>query len=71
MKLGMAERTDISAGVQEEIKIAFEANAVAFYAQISGLDPIFICANPCSVIPNNDMSCALSALANGLSLGIA
>jgi len=37
MKLGMAERTDISAGVQEEIKIAFEANAVAFYAQISGL----------------------------------
>ena len=37
MKLGMQEHTDISAGVMEEVAISFEANAVAFYAQISGL----------------------------------
>lgn len=29
--------TDLSSGVQDEIAISFEANAVAFYAQISGL----------------------------------
>jgi hypothetical protein len=33
----MQEHTDVSSGVQNEIAIAFEANAVAFYAQISGL----------------------------------
>jgi hypothetical protein len=37
MKLGMREHTDLSAGVQDEVAISFEANAVAFYAQISGL----------------------------------
>jgi hypothetical protein len=37
MKLGMKEHVDVATGVQDEIKIAFEANAVAFYAQISGL----------------------------------
>jgi hypothetical protein len=37
MKLGMQEHVDESHGVQEEIAISFEANAVAFYAQISGL----------------------------------
>ncbi|WP_316207483.1 ATP-binding protein [Bradyrhizobium sp. SZCCHNR3118] len=33
----MKEHVDVAAGVQDEIAIAFEANAVAFYAQISGL----------------------------------
>lgn len=37
MKLGMKDHVDVATGVQDEIKIAFEANAVAFYAQISGL----------------------------------
>lgn len=37
MKLGMKEHVDVATGVQDEIKIAFEANSVAFYAQISGL----------------------------------
>ncbi|WP_315729880.1 ATP-binding protein [Bradyrhizobium sp. SZCCHNRI2010] len=37
MKLGMQDHVDVAAGVQDEIDIAFEANAIAFYAQISGL----------------------------------
>lgn len=37
MQLGMKDHVDVATGVQDEIKIAFEANAVAFYAQISGL----------------------------------
>src|ERR1700739_4627923 len=37
MKLGMQEHVDVAAGVQDEVAISFEANAVAFYAQISGL----------------------------------
>jgi hypothetical protein len=37
MKLGMQEYVDVAAGVQDEVAISFEANAVAFYAQISGL----------------------------------
>jgi hypothetical protein len=37
MKLGMKDHVDVATGVQDEIKIAFEANSVAFYAQISGL----------------------------------
>lgn len=37
MKIGMQEHVDVTAGVQDEVAISFEANAVAFYAQISGL----------------------------------
>jgi hypothetical protein len=37
MQLGMKDHVDVATGVQDEIKIAFEANSVAFYAQISGL----------------------------------
>jgi hypothetical protein len=38
MKLnGIQTHVDQAAGVQEEVAISFEANAVAFYAQISGL----------------------------------
>ncbi|MEH2517397.1 hypothetical protein V1279_002970 [Bradyrhizobium sp. AZCC 1610] len=37
MKLGMQEHTDIATGVQEEFDVEIEANAVAIYAQISGL----------------------------------
>jgi Histidine kinase-, DNA gyrase B-, and HSP90-like ATPase len=37
MKLGMQEHVDLSSGVVDEVAISFEANAVAFYAQISGL----------------------------------
>lgn len=37
MKLGMKDHVDVATGVQDEIKISFEANSVAFYAQISGL----------------------------------
>ena len=37
MKLGLQEHVDVASGVQDEIAISFEANAVAFYAQISGL----------------------------------
>jgi hypothetical protein len=37
MKLGMQSHVDESAGVVDEVAISFEANAVAFYAQISGL----------------------------------
>ena len=37
MKLEMQQHTDIVSGAQDEISIEFEANAVAFYAQISGL----------------------------------
>ena len=37
MKLGLQEHVDVASGVQDEVAISFEANAVAFYAQISGL----------------------------------
>jgi len=37
MKLGIRDHIDDSAGVQQETRISFEANGVAFYAQISGL----------------------------------
>src|ERR1700676_226314 len=38
MKLnGIQTHVDQAVGVQEEVAISFEANAVAFYAQISGL----------------------------------
>jgi Histidine kinase-, DNA gyrase B-, and HSP90-like ATPase len=37
MKLGMKDHVDVSTGVVDEVAISFEANAVAFYAQISGL----------------------------------
>lgn len=37
MKLGMTEHVDVASCVQDEVAISFEANAVAFYAQISGL----------------------------------
>lgn len=37
MKIGMNEHTDITSGVLEETKVEFEANAVAFYAQVTGL----------------------------------
>jgi hypothetical protein len=37
MKLGMQEHVHITSGVQEEIKVEFETNAVAFYATFSGL----------------------------------
>ncbi|WP_434854437.1 ATP-binding protein [Bradyrhizobium sp. HKCCYLS1011] len=33
----MKDHVDVASGVQDEIDIAFEANAIAFYAQISGL----------------------------------
>jgi hypothetical protein len=37
MQLGMKEYTDVATGVQEEFDVEIEANAVAIYAQISGL----------------------------------
>lgn len=37
MKIGMKEHTDVVSGVKDEIGISFEANAVAFYATVSGL----------------------------------
>lgn len=37
MKLGMQERTNISSGVLDSTKVEFEANAVSFYAQVTGL----------------------------------
>jgi len=37
MKIGMHEHTDITSRVLEETKVEFEANAVAFYAQVTGL----------------------------------
>lgn len=37
MKIAAREHVDATAGVQDEVAISFEANAVAFYAQISGL----------------------------------
>jgi hypothetical protein len=33
----LQEHVDVASGVQDEVAISFEANAVAFYAQISGL----------------------------------
>lgn len=37
MKLGMQEHTDVATGVQDDFDVEIEANAVAIYAQISGL----------------------------------
>jgi hypothetical protein len=37
----------------------------------SGRDPILFAVKPCSVIPNSDINCGLSALAKGLSFGTA
>ncbi|WP_315768512.1 MULTISPECIES: ATP-binding protein [unclassified Bradyrhizobium] len=37
MKLGMQDHVDVASGVQSEIKVTFDMNAVAFYAQMSGL----------------------------------
>jgi Histidine kinase-, DNA gyrase B-, and HSP90-like ATPase len=37
MKLGMQQHTHTATGVKKEIKVAFETNAVAFYATFSGL----------------------------------
>ncbi|TYO65449.1 hypothetical protein FXV83_16065 [Bradyrhizobium hipponense] len=37
MKLGMKQHAHIATGVKKEIKVAFETNAVAFYATFSGL----------------------------------
>jgi hypothetical protein len=37
MKLGMKQHSHTAVGVKKEIKVAFETNAVAFYATFSGL----------------------------------
>lgn len=37
MKIGMKEHIDVTTGVQDEVAISFETNAVAFYATINGL----------------------------------
>lgn len=37
MKIGMQEHTDVATGVQDDFDVEIEANAVAIYAQISGL----------------------------------
>lgn len=37
MKLGLKNHTDIAAGIQKETRITISANAVSFYAQISGV----------------------------------
>ncbi|WP_316196669.1 ATP-binding protein [Bradyrhizobium sp. SZCCHNS3053] len=37
MKLGLKQREHTATGVKKEIKVAFETNAVAFYATFSGL----------------------------------
>lgn len=37
MKLGIRDHVDATSGVQEETRVSFEANGVAFYATISGI----------------------------------